>query len=103
MTSRKSSGSIPVESAVDANKGRAVGDRSADPVCQKCTDPHGCPGRRDSREHQGVELDDAGAARRGRRADCRPCLDIPGALTMSFIPRFSLCGPATVVLEGEIE
>ena len=32
---------------------RAVGDRSADPIRQKCTDPHGCSGRRHRREHRG--------------------------------------------------
>jgi hypothetical protein len=58
--------------AVAGRQGRALGDRPADPVRQKCTDPHGCPGRRDRREHQGVGLDDAGAGRRGRRADCGP-------------------------------
>src|SRR5882757_3698598 len=40
---------------------RALGDRAADPIREKCPDPHGCPGRRDSLEHQGVGLDDAGA------------------------------------------
>src|ERR1700730_1657967 len=39
-------------------QGRALGDRSADPIRQKCTDPHGCPGRRDSREHQGCQAND---------------------------------------------
>jgi hypothetical protein len=34
--------------AVACRQGRAVGDRPADPVREKCTDPHGCPGRRDS-------------------------------------------------------
>jgi hypothetical protein len=53
-------------------QGRALVDRSADPVCEKRQDPHGCPGRRDSREHQGVGLDDAGAGGRGWRADCGP-------------------------------
>ena len=45
---------------------------SADPVCQKCTDPHGCPGRCDRGKHQGMGLDDAGAGGRGRRPDRRP-------------------------------
>src|SRR5580700_2584767 len=53
-----------------ADKGRAVGDRSADPVCQKCPHPHRCPGRRDRGEHQGMGLDDAGAGGRGRWPDC---------------------------------
>src|ERR1700720_3575392 len=60
---------------VAGRQGRALGDRSADPVCQKCSDPHGCPGRRDSREHQGVGLDDAGAGGRGWRPDCGPRQD----------------------------
>jgi hypothetical protein len=46
--------------SLDARAGRTLGDRPADPVCQKCPHPHGRPGRRDSREHQGVGLDDAG-------------------------------------------
>src|ERR1700736_2358189 len=50
--------------AVASRQGRAVVDRPADPVCQ-CTDPHGCAGRRDSREHQGVGLDEPGAGGRG--------------------------------------
>ena len=57
---------------VAGRQGRAVGDRPADPVCQKCADPHACPGRGDRGEHQGVGLDDAGAGGRGRRADCGP-------------------------------
>src|SRR5580704_3491484 len=72
--------------AVAGRQGRAVGDRSADPIREKCTDPHGCPGRGDRGEHQGVGLDDAGAGGRGRRTDCRPCQDTPGALTLAFIP-----------------
>jgi hypothetical protein len=40
------------------------------PYAKKRSDPHGCPGRRDSREHQGVGLDEPGAGGRGRRADC---------------------------------
>src|SRR6202011_4372643 len=44
--------------AVAGRQGRGLGDRPADPVCQKCTDPHGCPGRRDRGKHQGVGLDD---------------------------------------------
>src|SRR6202035_5534283 len=47
-------------------------DRSADPVCQKCTDPHGCAGRGDRGEHQGVGLDEPGAGGRGWRADRGP-------------------------------
>jgi hypothetical protein len=35
---------------VAGRQGRALVDRSADPVREKCTDPHGCPGRRDSLE-----------------------------------------------------
>jgi hypothetical protein len=58
-------------SARSRRKSRAVGDRSADPVCQKCADPHGCAGRRDSREHQGMGLDDAGAGGRGSEAQKR--------------------------------
>src|SRR3984893_4641245 len=58
--------------AVAGRQGRALGDRPADPVCQKCTDPHGCPGRRDRGKHQGVGLDDASAGGRGRRTDCPP-------------------------------
>src|ERR1700736_6069366 len=61
--------------AVAGRQGRAVVDRSADPVCQKCTDPHGCPGRGNRGEHQGVGLDDAGAGGRGRWPDRGPCQD----------------------------
>jgi len=53
--------------AVAGGQGRTVVDQSADPVREKCTDTHGCPGRRDSRKHQGMGLDDAGAGGRGRR------------------------------------
>src|ERR1700719_5402087 len=35
-------------------------------------DPHGCPGRRDRREHQGMGLDVASAGGRGWRPDCGP-------------------------------
>src|SRR5580704_8811858 len=38
-------------------QGRAVADRSADPVREKRTDPHGCPDRGYSCKHQGVGLD----------------------------------------------
>jgi hypothetical protein len=48
--------------AVAGRQGRALGDRSADPVCQKCPDPHGCSGRRDSRERASR----SGAGRRRR-------------------------------------
>src|SRR3984893_8538277 len=61
--------------AVASRQGRAVVDRPADPVCQKCTDPHGCAGRRDSREHQGVGLDEPGAGGRGWWADRGPRQD----------------------------
>jgi hypothetical protein len=60
---------------VAGRQGRAVGDRPADPVCEKRHDPYGCPDRRDSREHQGVGLDDAGAGGRGWRSDCGPRQD----------------------------
>src|SRR5580693_1802016 len=60
---------------VAGRQGRALGDRSADPIREKCSDPHGCPGRRDRREHQGVGLDDASAGGRGRWADCGPRQD----------------------------
>jgi hypothetical protein len=52
-----------------------VVDRSADPVREKCPDPHGCPGRRDRGKHQGVGLDDAGAGGRGWRPDRGPRQD----------------------------
>ena len=47
-----------------------MGDRSADPIREKCTNSHGCPGRRDCRQHQGVGLDEpySGVAQRADRA-----------------------------------
>jgi hypothetical protein len=60
---------------VAGGQGRAVVDRSADPVREKCPDPHGCPGRRDRGKHQGVGLDDAGAGGRGWRPDRGPRQD----------------------------
>src|ERR1700722_5559783 len=57
---------------VAGRQGRALADRSADPVCEKCPHTLGRSDRRDSREHQGVGLDDAGAGGRGRRSDCGP-------------------------------
>src|SRR3984893_12177546 len=72
--------------AVAGRQGRAVGDRPADPVCEKRQDPLGRSNCGNRGEHQGVGLDDAGAGGRGRRTDCRPCQDTPGALTLAFIP-----------------
>jgi hypothetical protein len=57
---------------VAGRQGRALANRSADSIREKRPHPHGCPGRRDSRQHQGVWLDDAGAGGRGRRSDCGP-------------------------------
>jgi hypothetical protein len=57
---------------VAGRQGRALGDRSADPVCEKRPDPHGCPGRGDRGKHQGVGLDEPGAGGRGRWPDCGP-------------------------------
>src|SRR5580704_4333352 len=47
--------------AVAGGQGRTVVDRSADPVREKCPHTLRRSDRRDSREHQGVGLDDAGA------------------------------------------
>ena len=46
--------------------------RSADPVCEKRPDPHGCPGRGHRGKHQGVGLDEPGAGGRGRWPDRGP-------------------------------
>src|ERR1700731_247440 len=51
--------------AVAGGQGRTVVDRSADPVREKCPHTLRRSDRRDSREHQGVGLDDAGAGGRG--------------------------------------
>jgi hypothetical protein len=45
---------------VAGGQGRALADRSADPVCEKRAHPHGRSDRRDSRQHQGVGLDEPG-------------------------------------------
>jgi len=57
---------------VAGRQGRAVGDRSADPIREKCPHTLRRAGRGDRGEHQGVGLDDAGAGWRGRRSDCGP-------------------------------
>jgi hypothetical protein len=61
--------------AVAGGQGRTVVDRSADPVREKCPHTLRRSDRRDSREHQGVGLDDAGAGGRGRWPDCGPRQD----------------------------
>jgi len=53
--------------AVAGRQGRALGDRPADPVCEKRTDPHGCPDCGHRRKRQGVGLDDASAGGRARQ------------------------------------
>ena len=60
--------SQPRIKAVACRQGRAVGDRSADPVCAQRADAHRRSDRRDRREHQGVGLDVASAGGRGRGA-----------------------------------
>src|SRR5580692_10315259 len=54
--------------AVAGRQGRALGDRPADPVCEKRTDPHGCPDCGHRRKRQGVGLDDASAGSERRRS-----------------------------------
>jgi hypothetical protein len=44
---RARAGDGPKSKAVAGGQGRALVDRSADPLREKCTDPHGCPGRGD--------------------------------------------------------
>jgi len=61
--------------AVAGRQGRKVVDRSADPVCEKCTDTHGCAGRRDSREHQGRTGTHAAGTRIGSIVNC--CAALP--------------------------
>src|SRR5580693_2039237 len=61
--------------AVAGRQGRALGDRPADPVCEKRTDPHGCPDCGHRRKRQGVGLDDASAGGRGWWPDRGPRQD----------------------------
>src|SRR5580704_515208 len=82
--------------AVAGRQGRAVVDRPADPVCEKCPHPHGRPGRGDRGEHQGVGLDDASAGGRGRNGGRRNAVGSSSTTTRTPRtgpwPRSGRCG-----------